>query len=320
MPETRFGFGAAGVGAWRFSGEPTTSRVSQVDILSVYSLNGQLLAAFDWEVYRNNNQWKYIGTISYNDYFYYYFGIGQDSKLEDREKYFTSFPRVKLEVHRLFWKKYFAGLTYVYNRQNFKSVEPGGLLDRDVDVGSGGGTTSTIGLILQMDTRDRVNDPSKGWLNEVRYMHSSQTLGSSFDYNHFKVSIQKYTQVKEEVHLALSLKFNTASGDVPFFDMNNYGGAFVGRGYADRRFRDKNSMTAQAEVRFPIYKRFNGVIFASTGTVASTFPKVFSNRHHPAGGVGLRYFVNMKDRQMLRLDMGYSKEGVGMYFTANNAF
>lgn len=320
MPETNFGFGAAGVGAWRFNGESSSSRVSQLDLLAAYTLEDQLIASFDFEMYQDENKWKLVGILSYNDYFYYYFGIGIDSKFEEREQYFTKFPRVNLELYRRYGKDIYLGVTYNLNAQNIGSIEAGGNLDERRPTGYEGGTASSLGLIVQYDNRDRLNDPTKGWFNELRFVENASFLGSDFNYTNMRVTLRKYQKLRKRTNLAMFAQVAHMEGDVPFFDMNNYGGAFVGRGFTDRRFRDKNSFVFQAEVRFPIYKRFNGVVFASTGTVGAEFSDLVSNPYKHAAGLGLRYYVNQEDRQMLRLDFGVSPEQTGFYFTANNAF
>ena len=91
-------------------------------------------------------------------------------------------------------------------------------------------------------------------------------------------------------------------------------------GHADRRFIDKNLAVVQAEYRFPIYKRLRGVAFGALGNVGETYGSIVSTDLKLSGGAGLRFQLNKKIMNHLRVDLAASKEGFQFYFTVGESF
>jgi len=71
------------------------------------------------------------------------------------------------------------------------------------------------------------------------------------------------------------------------------------------------------EYRFPIWKSLGGNVFVDYGTVWPSLAKI--NFRKPAAdiGWGLRYYLK---NFLARFDMGFSKEGIGVYFQFNHIF
>jgi outer membrane translocation and assembly module TamA len=77
---------------------------------------------------------------------------------------------------------------------------------------------------------------------------------------------------------------------------------------------------AQLEYRYPIYKRFSGVAFGSISEVGASLKQLLRESLKPAAGFGLRYQLTKEERSLLRLDLGFTKEGNALYITINDAF
>ena len=86
------------------------------------------------------------------------------------------------------------------------------------------------------------------------------------------------------------------------------------RGYYNNRFRGDRYYAAQAELRFPLYKRFSGVAFVDAGDVADDG---FRKPKWTWGG-GLRFALS--ENIKLRLDYGIAKDQRGVFFTFSEAF
>ena len=67
LPETRWGFGAAGLYNFRFSDVPSESNPSQIQLIASYTQNKQLILVMPFELFRKNNTWKIKGEMTYSD-------------------------------------------------------------------------------------------------------------------------------------------------------------------------------------------------------------------------------------------------------------
>ncbi len=109
------------------------------------------------------------------------------------------------------------------------------------------------------------------------------------------------------------------------FPMDAYGGAFVGRGFARRRFIGKIKATASAEIRFAPLE-FNlgrnklGLgfeAFVELGVVSQKFTDLLKH-WYPSGGPGLLLIWNRF--VVFRVEAGFSREGGALYLQSEHAF
>jgi len=73
LPETRWGFGFAGLYNFRFKGEPPASNPSLIQFTASYTQRKQILLTIPVELYWNNNTWKLKGEFSYFRYLYNFY-------------------------------------------------------------------------------------------------------------------------------------------------------------------------------------------------------------------------------------------------------
>jgi len=93
------------------------------------------------------------------------------------------------------------------------------------------------------------------------------------------------------------------------------------RGYFAGRFRDHKLITGQAELRYPLWRRFRGVVFAGAGAVASSLDHFTWGGLKPSAGFGLRYVFDVRENIVLRMDFGFGENGNnGLYIMINEAF
>lgn len=318
LPETRWGFGAAGLFNFRFKNESANSNPSQVQFATSLTQNKQIILTFPFELYFNENIWKIKGEISYYKYLYKFYGIGVDSKYSDIEFFQARYPRIRLDILKRF-DKVFTGIRFRFDDLNI--IEKGELLSSGPHTGKNGGASSGLGFLVQWDTRDYIYNPSKGLYMESEVFFNGQFVGSDFNYQRYSLDLSGYFRIADDHTAALQLYNASIQGDPIFYDMLFFGSPKILRGYQDRRFKDKNILVLQSEYRFPLYRRLQGVTFLSFGTVADEYRKLYTNPYKYSYGAGLRFVLNKKDRIRLRLDYGLTKdEGGAMYLTVNEAF
>lgn len=320
LPETRWGFGAAGLYNFRFGDEPSESNPSQIQLIASYTQNKQLIFVMPYELYRKNNTWKIKGELTYFRYQFNAYGVGFDTKAENREIYKANAPRVRIDVLKRY-KKTFLGMRFAFDRFSMDEIKPNGILEQQSPVGLNGGINAGIGMLAHNDERNFIFNPTKGHYVELESFLSNKVTGSDFNFFRLFVNASKYIKLGENHTIAGNINSVFIQGSPPFFDMPFFGTPRIMRGYQDRRFMDKNMLVLQSEYRFPLYKRLQGVGFISTGTVGKTYASLFSYHYQLAYGAGLRFIINKKDRVRIRLDYGLTpSEGGAFYLTINDAF
>jgi outer membrane protein assembly factor BamA len=320
LPETRWGFGAAGLYNFRFRSESAESNPSQIQLIASYTQNKQLIFVMPFELYRKYNTWKIKGELTYFRYQFNAYGIGFDTKAENKEIYRANAPRVRIDVLKRY-KKTFLGMRFAFDRFSMDEIKTNGILEQQSPVGLNGGINAGIGLLAHSDERNFIFNPTKGHYVEMESFFSNKITGSDFNFFKLFVNASKYIKLSENHTLVGNINTVFTQGKPPFFDMPFFGTPRIMRGYQDRRFMDKNMLVLQAEYRFPLYKRLHGVGFISTGTVGKSYASLFTNPYQLAHGAGLRFIINKKDRVRLRLDYGLTpSEGGAFYLTINDAF
>jgi outer membrane protein assembly factor BamA len=310
----------SGVYNFRFRNEPPKSNPSQIQFTLGYTLNKQIIFTLPFELYASDNKYKFKGELGYFRYFYNFYGIGPKSRIEDKESYEVHFPRFRADALRHLGKS-FVGLRYRYDRFDIKSIKTGGILDTQNITGKSGGNISGIGLVLQYDSRDYLYNATKGFFIDGEYFINDKWTGSDYKYTRITIEATHYTKLKDKHTFVSNFIIRAINGDPIFYDLTYFGTPRFMRGYQDRRYMDKCETILQGEYRFPIWKRFEGVAFASIGNVSSRLDYIFDTPLKIAYGAGIRYVLNRADRVRLRLDYGLTpNEGGAFYITINDAF
>ena len=124
--------------------------------------------------------------------------------------------------------------------------------------------------------------------------------------------------------LAVGLRTQFTSGQLPFFSLPSLGGSEVERGFIAGRWRDRTSWVASIEHRFwllprgfPIpftdairVERFGAAIFYEAGAVAKDGAALFGSHVRSSYGFGLR--ASLERAAPFRVDIGFSQDGVNV--------
>jgi len=95
------------------------------------------------------------------------------------------------------------------------------------------------------------------------------------------------------------------------------------RGYYIGRYKDKNYLASQAELRYRFHPRFAAAAFTGVGSV---FSKEYNARFIPSYGGGFRYFFSLEHNSNIRIDYAYGeqrpgeKRQSGFYLSLSEAF
>jgi hypothetical protein len=182
-------------------------------------------------------------------------------------------------------------------------------------------TLSTLGPSLVYDTRDSSLQPHRGVYATAVWMFGIKALGDSFTHNNLKVAGNAYFPFGPGTVLAVRGSMCTTGGDVPYYDLCQFGASNDLRGYPSGRYRDGASWAFQGELRQHIAGRWGAVGFFGLGGIAPSLGEVFDHSALlPAAGVGVRYRPFKSNDVQLRVDYAIGKDDHGAYVGISEAF
>lgn len=174
--------------------------------------------------------------------------------------------------------------------------------------------TIGIGAFTQLDYRDDETNPTEGYLfrADYRYVPAGWTTvegARGFSQTEGGITLYRELLPKTEIVAAMGLRGGITFGDPTYAFRYRLGGSTSLRGYLDNRFRGKKFYLQQNELRFPIWKMFNGAFFVSFGDTTDsdfTAPKV-------SYGVGIRLGLPPDWVTKARIDIGWGKDQSGVF-------
>ncbi|WP_345265121.1 BamA/TamA family outer membrane protein [Nibrella viscosa] len=192
-------------------------------------------------------------------------------------------------------------------------------------------------LNLLYDNRPNSINTLQGFYANLVFRQNLTRLGSDRPSQLLQLDVRKYVSLsasRPETVLAFwSYNALTLSGNPPFLDLPATGwdiSSNTGRGYIQGRFRGKDLLYAEAELRFGITadRLLGGVVFVNAQTVSQPyFTRQFTDSPHrfervaPAAGLGLRLRMNKLSRTNLAIDYAFGIEGSqGVYFNLGEVF
>jgi uncharacterized protein len=294
---------------------PTTGELSLI-----YTQNEQVIASASVDHSTRGNQWRMSASATHVLFPDVFYGIGSDLPAHEREAYTSRSSALMVGVRRKVGPGLFLGGGYSLNRFSVLDVQADGLLAGTQIRGGGGGTVSSVGLGVTLDTRDHWSAPARGTYMDLRFRRADRLVGSDFDYGSHSLDVRRYIGVGHRPVVAVQAYGGTTTGEVPFQMLPRMGGSHLMRGYTPSRFRDRSLVGAQAEVRAPLGWRLGAVGFAGAGNVAPSLPQLAEARPQISYGAGVRLLVRSKERLNLRADYAFAQGGRQLYLGIGEAF
>lgn len=284
--------------------------------------NGSKVFGLAANLHLRNDDFRIKAGGAYADIRYRYYGVGndvgnQDVGLDILQKGPLYFASGNWRV----WKRLYVGLGYLSGTVNtrLRGVLPGPPLP-PLDQSSGlDFDVSAYTIPIEIDSRDHQQFPRNGWLIKGTNVFYRKSVGSDFNAETYKISINRYLPVAERDVFAYRFTVGTVGGDVPFFLMSSFGGSTDLRGYPSGRYRDRVMYAAQGEYRWQFNDSWIFTGFAGVGEVAEN-PSDFGRNFLPAAGVGARFVLSQKHRVSLSVDFAVGKDGNEFYFGVGEAF
>lgn len=322
-----FGFmgGAMGAMYYKLNKQDTISPSSSTMLFGMYSTSKTYFAMGLQQMYFNEDKWRAKFGIGRGDIFFQYFqglpsmgnfgaynedGIWVDFK--------TTMNFLLLEVSRLVIKDLYVGVETMINKAN---------TDYDItNPATGENFTSTaqmnsVGYTLLYDSRNNVNNPTKGFFIQYKNRFVREAFGASENFNRFEIAANNFWDIgNNHKSILVSRVFaNISAGDVPFEGENVVGRDDI-RGYSEGKYRGNQVYTIQAEWRQKVYKKLGMVGFLGVASAVNQINEIPKSELLPGGGVGIRYLMIPGEKINVGFDVGVGKEDWSLTFRIGETF
>lgn len=178
-------------------------------------------------------------------------------------------------------------------------------------------------VFLQFDYRDTPGAPRQGGNYLVRYSQFSDRKFNLYSFRRLDVDLQQYIPLfykRRVIALrAMSTLTDTDRGQsVPFYLEPVLGGSDDLRGFRNFRFYDRNKMALNGEYRWEIFSGLDMALFADAGKVFPSRGQLNLANLKTAYGFGFR--AHSTASVVMRIDVGFSREGFQVWLKFNDVF
>ncbi|MFI5157266.1 MAG: polymerase [Sphingobacteriales bacterium] len=329
-PETGLEFGGASL----FSFYTDTVRHSITRVSNLYgyaslTTKGQEKVSINASYWEPQNTWHYTANISFYNFPFDFYGIGNNTKKADEELVDEKRTRVVFAAQKLIAKYFYAGLSvggikYFYNLglYNTNNVFRN---DRAIQDQTGG-SNLLAGPVLTFDSRNNNTYTTKGAIINANFNYIKGVYSnSSYEGGHFNIEYSQFFLLQKKLVLGFDVKEQSlVGGRSPFYLLPQLGNDALMRGYYTGRYRDRNLIAGQTELRYRFTERFGMVGFLGTGEVAHNSFSI--NQLKLNYGGGLRYFFDIEKALSIRADYGFGEKPAdepreqGFYIALGEAF
>lgn len=313
-PET--GLEAGGAGLHSFYTDTTAqhnTRVSNIFVYATVTTKGQSRFSLSSTYWEPENTWHYSAAVSYIHFPFNYYGLGNNTRKADAELVDEKRFKLNLSIEKRVTKNLYAGIVaggFNYKYGNADSVPVRFNSDMLLEDRSGGASIFA-GPTLVFDSRNNNTYTTKGLVITSYYNLMHGILGNnSYVGGLFNIEYAQFFLLSKRWVLGLDIQEQSLTGGrSPFYLLPELGSDEMMRGYYGGRYRDRNFIAGQTELRYRLNDRFGIVGFLGTGEVAHNGFSI--NALKPNYGGGLRYFFDTEKGLSIRADYGFGQKPAG---------
>lgn len=288
------------------------TRVSNYYAYATITTKGQNRLQISTDRWSPQNKYHYTAALNFVNFPNNFYGIGNNTRKADAdlldEKRFRFDVTAEQQVKRNLYIGLLGGAYYY----RYSNKTAGGIYDIGANIeDKDGGPIVFIGPTLTYDSRDNVTYTTKG-IRFAAQLRAIKGVLSNNSYNGgmLQVDVAQFIKLSSRFILGLNAQSkNLLGGTSPFYLLPQMGNDELMRGYYAGRFRDRNLLAAQGELRYRLSNKFGLVGFGGAGQV---FRDSFAvSNFKPNLGGGIRYFFDVEKGLALRVDYGIGQRPVG---------
>ncbi|MBC7399564.1 MAG: polymerase [Mucilaginibacter sp.] len=311
-PETGVEVGGASLYSYYSDTLHQGTRVSNIFAYATITTKGQNRINISTTYWSPQNKYHLFAGIGRIDFPTDFYGIGNDTRKTSADRLGQKRYRLLLEGQKLVAKNLYMGLVAGGYKYDFTSATPTGIFNTSLQVEDrAGGTFLFVGPSIIYDSRNNNTYTTKGVMINAYYNIMQGVFGNNgYNGGFFNIEYSQFFPVSKKLVLGLNVQEQSLTGArSPFYLLPQMGNDEIMRGYYEGRYRDRNLLVGQAELRYRVTDRFGVVGFIGAGEVfhsSFTLPALKPN----AGG-GLRYFFDIEKGLSVRVDYGIGQQPAG---------
>lgn len=319
-PELGPGIGGAIAGQYRPSSDDTVSQNSTLSFSGYVSATGAAGMNLNNYAFFAQDTWRFFldGSVSNTPTYYYGQGFYAGEHGGHKQKYTSRALTLHPVIYRKLTGHTYLGLGWALDLQHAaKTDKSGPLLIENTPQGQSV-FSSGVSLVLTLDDRDFVPNPRTGKLADIRLTRYTPETGSDTRFDEYTLHYSRYHSLSNKDVLAWELNGDFTRGNVPWNMLPLLGDNHRMRGYYEGRYRDRNVVSGQAELRHRLTWRHGIVGWLGAGTMAPSLHETGLRHWLPSVGIGYRF--EFSPRMNVRLDYGVGRGSSGFYFQTGEAF
>jgi hypothetical protein len=311
-PETGVEGGAAGLYSFYSDTSGQSTKVSNIFIYGTITTKGQNRLSLSTNYYSPQNKYHLTAAVSYINFPFDFYGIGNNTRLADADHIGENRELLKISAEKLLTKNLYVGVVLGGFNYTFSDANTTGIFNTSPAVQSrNGGGSVYIGPSMTFDSRDNNTYSTKGLILNA-YLDVVQGVLSNNNYHGgiLNVEYSQFFALLPKFVLGVDIQEQSLiGGQSPFYLLPQLGSDEMMRGYYGGRYRDRNLIAGQAELRFRASDRIGLVGFIGAGEVAHAAFSVSALK--PDIGGGIRYFFDIEKGLSVRIDYGIGEKPTG---------
>ena len=301
------------------------TKVSNLYFPVSYTFKNQSRISLKTDYWLPNNTYHLTGDIGYSNFPYNFYGVGNNTKAADKDLLTQKRFHLIAGAEKAVFTHVFLGLNVDFENYSFRDNQPGGIFSNQIFRDSQGGGTLLYGPSLIFDNRNTNTYTLSGWYINLNGGIVNNLYKTNYNGGYLNFDFRQFTSLSKRFVLAFNGSYEFTLGNrTPFYLLQTFGNDQLMRGYYGGRFRDRDIIALQSELRYRMSDRFALVGFGGTGTV---YNKSFDlNQLKQNYGGGVRYFFDVEKGISIRADYGVGekppgeKRQSGFYLSLGEAF
>jgi hypothetical protein len=310
-PETGLEVGGAGLYSFYTDSVKSDTRVSSIFGYATVATKGQTRFSINTSYWTPGNSYHFTAGISYVDFPFSFYGIGNDTHSADVTKIDQRRLKFYLGAEKKLTDELYVGFVSGAQRFQIPPTDFHTIFYTDKRVQNhGGGSNIYVGPSVTFDTRNNNTYTTKGVIITSSFEVIRGYGKTDYSGGFLNVEYSQFFALSKKFVLGVDIQEQSLTGSrSPFYLLPALGNDEMMRGYYNGRYRDRNMLAGQTELRYRLSARFGFVAFVGTGEV---FNKSFSWAElKPNYGGGVRYFFDIEKGLSIRADYGIGQKNPG---------